>query len=65
MNELEKFPVDSVLQIRKSAIYVYDEEGNLTDQIKGNKRIVWFENECVEDVTWICQMFRYWSNFFF
>ena len=47
LNELEKFPVDSVRQIRKSAIYVYDEEGNLTDQIKGNKRIVWFENECV------------------
>lgn len=30
-----------------SSSYVYDEEGNLTDQIKGNKRIVWFENECV------------------
>lgn len=34
LNELEKFPVDSVRQIRKSAIYVYDEEGNLTDQIR-------------------------------
>ena len=47
LNEIAKFPVDSVRQIRKSAIYVSDEEGNLTDQIKGNKRIVWFENECV------------------
>lgn len=47
LNEIAKFPVDSVRQIRKSAIYVSDEEGNLTDQLKDNKLIVWFENECV------------------
>lgn len=47
LNEIAKFPVDSVRQIRKSAIYVSDEEGNLTDQLKDNKKIVWFENECV------------------
>ena len=47
LNEIEKFPTDFVRQIRKSAIYVSDEEGNLTDQLKDNKRIVWFENECV------------------
>ena len=47
LNEIAKFSVDSVRQIKKSAIYVSDEEGNLTDKIKENKKIVWFENECV------------------
>lgn len=47
LNEIAKFSVDSVRQIKKSAIYVSDEKGNLTDKIKENKKIVWFENECV------------------
>lgn len=47
LNEIAKFSVDSVRQIKKSAIYVSDEEGNLTNQLKDNKLIVWFENECV------------------
>lgn len=34
LNEIEKFPVDSIRQIRTSAIYISDEEGNLTDQLK-------------------------------
>lgn len=46
-NEIEKFPEDTIREIRKSAIYFCDEEGNLTDTIKDEKRIVWFENECV------------------
>lgn len=46
-NEIEKFPKDTIREIRKSAIYFCDEEGNLTDTIKYEKRIVWFENECI------------------
>lgn len=46
-NEIEKFPEDTIREIRKSAIYFCDEEGNLTDTIKDEKRIVWFENECI------------------
>ena len=46
-NEIKKFPEDTIREIRKSAIYFCDEEGNLTDTIKDEKRIVWFENECV------------------
>lgn len=45
--EIEKFPEDTIREIRKSAIYFCDEEGNLTDTIKDEKRVVWFENECV------------------
>ena len=46
-DEIEKFSPNEVREIRKSAIYVADEEGNLTDRIKDNKKIVWFGNECV------------------
>lgn len=46
-DEIEKFPSNEVREIKKSAIYITDEEGNFTDCIKDNKRIIWFENECV------------------
>lgn len=47
LNEIEKFPSDGIRKIRKSAIYISDEEGNITDDMRTDNRIVWFENECV------------------
>lgn len=47
LNEIEKFPLDAVREIRKSAIYNSDEDGNVTDNMRTDNRIVWFENECV------------------
>lgn len=38
-NEIEKFPENAIREIRKSAIYFCDEEGNLTDIIKDEKRV--------------------------
>lgn len=38
-DEIEKFSPNEVREIRKSAIYVADEEGNLTDRIKDNKKM--------------------------
>ena len=47
LNEIEKFPSDGIRKIRKSAIYISDEEGNATESMRTDNRIVWFENECV------------------
>lgn len=47
LNEIGKFPSDGIRKIRKSAIYISDEEGNLTANMRTDNRIVWFENECV------------------
>lgn len=47
LNEIEKFPSDKVREIRKSAIYMSDEYGKITDTMRTDNRIVWFENECV------------------
>ena len=44
LNEIEKFPLDAVREIRKSAIYNSDEDGNVTDNMRTDNRIVWFEN---------------------
>lgn len=46
-NEIKKFPENEIREIRKEAIYFLDEKGNLTDNVKNDKKIVWFENECV------------------
>lgn len=47
LNEIMKFPADSVRKIRQSAIYITDVNGNITDEKRTDNRIVWFENECV------------------
>ena len=47
LNEIVKFPSYGIRKIRKSAIYISDEEGNLTANMRTDNRIVWFENECV------------------
>ena len=44
LNEIGKFPSDGIRKIRKSAIYISDEEGNLTANMRTDNRIVWFEN---------------------
>ena len=47
LNEIKKFPAEGIREIRKSAIYISDEYGNITDTMRTDNRVVWFENECV------------------
>ncbi|MCI6009165.1 MAG: hypothetical protein MRZ48_03420, partial [Anaerostipes hadrus] len=46
-DEIKKFPDDKVREIRKSAIYITNDKGEITDNRRTDNRIVWFENECV------------------
>ena len=45
--EIKRFPDDKVREIRKSALYLADDKGAITDIQRTDNRIVWFENECV------------------
>lgn len=45
--EIKRFPDDKVREIRKSALYITDDKGVITDIKRTDNRIVWFENECV------------------
>lgn len=47
LSEIQKFPAEDIREIRKSAIYISDEYGNITDTVRTDNRVVWFENECV------------------
>lgn len=47
LNEIKKFSAEGIREIRKSAIYISDEYGNITDTMRTDNRVVWFENECV------------------
>ena len=45
VNEIKKF--SKVREVRKSAIYIVDDKGKITDTKRTGNKIVWFENECV------------------
>ena len=45
VNEIKKF--SKVRKVRKSAIYIVDDKGKITDTKRTGNKIVWFENECV------------------
>lgn len=46
-DEIKRFPIDEVREVKQSAIYKTDDDGNLIDIKRTDNRIVWFENECV------------------
>ena len=46
-DEIKKFPDDGVREIRKSALYITNDKGEITDIKRTDNRIIWFENECV------------------
>ena len=46
-DEIKRFPDDKSREIRKSAIYYTDDNGEITETRKTDNTIVWFENECV------------------
>lgn len=47
VDEIKRFPDDKVREIRKSALYITNDKGEITDVKRTDNTIVWFENECV------------------
>lgn len=55
VDEVERFPKGQSRKVRKSALYITDENGKLIDKKRIDNRVVWTENECIrrcnEDLT--------------
>lgn len=55
IDEIERFPKGQSRKVRKSALYITDENGKLIDKKRVDNRVVWTENECIrrcnEDLT--------------
>lgn len=47
IDEIERFPKGQIRKVRKSALYLTDENGKLTEKKRIDNRVVWTENECI------------------
>ena len=46
-DEINRFSDNRVREIRKSALYITNDKGEITDVKRTDNTIIWFENECV------------------